>query len=102
MQSLVLGATGIVGGFIKQKLVQSGERPFALSRHLQKDTNDIIWFRGDLTKPRDIRVPASDVLYSTVHPLMLAPALEFVRNTETQASDLLHIDKHRYKAQFRN
>jgi hypothetical protein len=35
MQSLVLGATGIVGGLITQSLALQGEKPFALSRRRQ-------------------------------------------------------------------
>lgn len=74
MQSTVLGATGIVGGFIRQKLVESGQRPYALSRHKQPLADGTLWLVGDLSSP-DIRIPPSDVIYSTVHPLILADAL---------------------------
>ena len=76
MQSIILGATGIVGGFIKDKLIGSGERPFALSRNVREDADGAIWFRGDLTLPDGFKLPPSDVLYSTVHPLILARALD--------------------------
>jgi nucleoside-diphosphate-sugar epimerase len=78
MQSLILGATGVVGGFIRRKLVGSGEKPFALSRHPQDHTCGVTWFRGDLTTPEDFRMPPSDVIYSTVHPLMLARSLNYI------------------------
>ncbi len=56
-KSLVIGGTGLVGGYIVEHLVRRGERPFALSRSLQ-DRPGVDWFRGDLEKPDDAEVPA--------------------------------------------
>jgi len=75
MRSTVLGATGIVGGFIKDQLVELGEKPFALSRKLQKCTDGVNWIQGDLTSPDSVHIPPSEVIYSTVHPLILARAM---------------------------
>ena len=44
--SLVIGGTGLVGGYIVENLVRRGERPFALSRS-QQNTPGVDWFCGD-------------------------------------------------------
>lgn len=78
MKSTVLGATGIVGGFIKDRLVKLGEQPFALSRVPQKDSDGVRWIQGDLTSPELVKLPPSEIIYSTVHPLILANAIEWI------------------------
>lgn len=75
-QSTILGATGIVGSFIRQKLVELGERPYALSRNVQRDIDNVVWLQGDLAFPAQLKIPYSNILYSTVHPLLVASALE--------------------------
>ncbi len=75
MQSVVIGATGVVGSFIRQKLIESGERPYGLSRHYQQGIDGTIWIRGDLSSP-ELILPPTDVIYSTVHPSILATALD--------------------------
>lgn len=73
---MVLGATGIVGGFIKDRLVELGENPYALSRLPQRSTDGAKWLQGDLTSPELIDLPPADVIYSTVHPQIVARAFE--------------------------
>src|SRR5882757_4492261 len=51
MTSLVIGATGIVGGYIVDRLLQAGERPIALSRSTHSSTTEIEWLKGDLAEP---------------------------------------------------
>jgi uncharacterized protein YbjT (DUF2867 family) len=78
MQSLVLGATGIVGGLIIQRLAQRGEKPLALSRRSQAGSEKITWLLGDLSDPTNLVIPEVDVIFSTVHPRLLARALDHI------------------------
>lgn len=75
MQSLVLGATGLVGRHIVNQLVAAGEHPFALSRTTHSDTRDIQWFTGDLEDAGTLSFPPFQTLYCTVHCPLLAGAL---------------------------
>lgn len=74
MQSIVIGASGIVGGYIVEHLVRAGEHPLALSRR-QRQNTDIDWLQGDLTDPAALEIPAVEVLYCTVEVGVLADAL---------------------------
>lgn len=73
-RSLVIGATGLVGGYIVDHLVRRGERPCALSRSDQLDPN-IDWFRGDLEKPDTLNLPPRETVYCTADAILLAKAL---------------------------
>lgn len=59
--SLILGATGVVGGYIVEQLLM---RPLALSRS-QQSRPGIDWFRGDLAKPDTLKFPPFATLYCT-------------------------------------
>lgn len=78
MRSVVIGATGIVGGHIVAQLVRAGERPIALSRSLRPSTADAEWFEGDLSAPQTIKLPSFTTLYCTAHVGMLACALPYL------------------------
>ena len=45
-QSLVIGGTGVVGGYIVEHLLRVGQRPFVLSRS-QRTAPGVDWFHGD-------------------------------------------------------
>lgn len=75
MQSLVLGATGVVGGLIARRLAGRGQLTFALSRRLQPQLPGVEWLRGDLAEPTSVRLPSVEVIYATVHSQLLARAL---------------------------
>jgi nucleoside-diphosphate-sugar epimerase len=77
MTSLVIGATGIVGGYIVDRLLQAGERPIALSRSTRSSATDVEWLRGDLTAPAAIKLPPVTTLYCTAHAGLLADALPY-------------------------
>ncbi|MFZ2159962.1 MAG: epimerase [Bradyrhizobium sp.] len=72
--SLVIGGTGLVGGYIVENLVRRGERPFALSRS-QQNTPGVDWFCGDLAKPHTLQFPPFATLYCTADAVLLAEAL---------------------------
>jgi nucleoside-diphosphate-sugar epimerase len=78
MRSVVIGATGIVGSYIVDRLVRAGERPIALSRSERKSTADVEWFEGDLAAPERLNLPPFKTLYCTAHVGLLATALPFL------------------------
>lgn len=73
-KSLVIGGTGLVGGYIVEHLVRSGERPFALSRSPRHGAG-VDWLLGDLLKPDTLKFPAVTTLYCTADAVLLANAL---------------------------
>jgi nucleoside-diphosphate-sugar epimerase len=72
--SLVVGGTGLVGGYIVEHLLRGGARPLALSR-AQQGNPGVDWFRGDLQKPDTLTFPAFTTLYCTADAVLLADAL---------------------------
>jgi nucleoside-diphosphate-sugar epimerase len=72
--SLVVGGTGLVGGYIVEHLLRRGEQTLALSR-AQQGRPGVDWFRGDLEKPDTLRFPAFTTLYCTADAVLLANAL---------------------------
>jgi nucleoside-diphosphate-sugar epimerase len=75
-KSLVIGGTGLVGGYIVEHLVRRGERPFVLSRSTHPlGRPDVDWLRGDLEKPDTLNFPAVTTLYCTADAVLLAKAL---------------------------
>jgi nucleoside-diphosphate-sugar epimerase len=78
-QSLVLGATGLVGGYILEHLVRGGERPLALSRSPQSRPG-VDWFCGDLENPASLRFPPFATLYCTASAILLPAALPYLIN----------------------
>jgi len=73
--SLVIGATGVVGGFLLQGLIARGERPFALSR-MTRPAGSARWIVGDLTGPAQLKIPSVATLYCTADASLLAPVLD--------------------------
>ncbi len=73
-RSLVIGATGLVGGHILRNLLQAGERPIALSRSPRNATG-VDWFCGDLEKPETLKFPPFTLMYCTADAILLAEAL---------------------------
>ncbi|MGM4968765.1 SDR family oxidoreductase [Tardiphaga sp. 1201_B9_N1_2] len=70
----MIGASGIVGGYIVEQLVRSGQRPQALSRQPRQSAG-VDWLQGDLAVPAALQVPAVKTLYCTVEIGLLAKAL---------------------------
>jgi nucleoside-diphosphate-sugar epimerase len=78
-KSLVIGATGLVGGYLVDHLIRAGERPLALSRS-ERDRPDVDWLRGDLEKPDMLRMPPFSTLYCTTNAILLPTALPYLIN----------------------
>jgi len=77
--SLVIGGTGLVGGYLLQHLASRGERPYALSRMPRPDAA-AEWITGDLEKPETLNVPLFATLYCSTDATLLAPALHRLFN----------------------
>jgi len=77
MSSIVVGASGIVGGHIVDRLVLAGERPIAVSR-ARRAAADVDWLLADLAMPDTIDWPPVSTLYCTAHVGLLADAIPHV------------------------
>jgi nucleoside-diphosphate-sugar epimerase len=77
MQTIVIGASGIVGGYIVDMLARSGARPNALSR-IERHGNGVHWLKGDLANPAMLQIPNVETLYCTVEIGLLADALPHI------------------------
>jgi nucleoside-diphosphate-sugar epimerase len=73
-RSLVIGGTGLVGGYVVEHLLRRGQRPLAISRS-QPGTSDADWIRGDLRRPNELDLPPFATLYCTADASLLATAL---------------------------
>jgi nucleoside-diphosphate-sugar epimerase len=80
---LVLGATGLVGGYIVEHLVRAGQRPLALSRSPQTKPG-VDWFCGDLAKADTLGFPPFATLYCTADAMLLPAALPRLFNPSLQ------------------
>ncbi|HEY0328622.1 MAG TPA: NAD-dependent epimerase/dehydratase family protein [Rhodopseudomonas sp.] len=74
MQKLVVGGTGIVGGYIVEHLVRAGERPVVLSRAAHRNPT-VDWVQGDLTAAAALDLPPIETLFCTAEIGLLADAL---------------------------
>jgi nucleoside-diphosphate-sugar epimerase len=74
MSSIVIGASGIVGGHIVDRLVVAGEKPVAVSRTRRAEQN-VDWLQADLATPDRLAWPPVSTLYCTAHVGLLAGAL---------------------------
>lgn len=74
LRSLVIGGTGLVGGYIVEHLLRADQRPFVLSRS-HRSTPDVDWFRGDLEQPDSLKFPTFTTLFCTADAILLANAL---------------------------
>jgi nucleoside-diphosphate-sugar epimerase len=73
-QSLVIGGTGLVGGYIVDHLLRGGERPSALSRSEQTRPG-VEWIRGDLKQPHALELPPFATVYCSADATLLADAV---------------------------
>jgi len=78
-KSLVIGGTGLVGGYIVEHLMRGGERPLVLSRS-QREGTGVDWCRGDLAQPDAPKLPPFATLYCTADAVLLADALPLLFN----------------------
>jgi nucleoside-diphosphate-sugar epimerase len=71
---LVIGGSGLVGGYIVDRLVEGGQRPLALSR-APRSSHLVDWYCGDLHHPDALKFPPFATLYCTADAALLAEAL---------------------------
>jgi uncharacterized protein YbjT (DUF2867 family) len=74
MQNLVIGATGIVGGYIVEQLVKSGRKPLALSRSAHESAKRGLAERRPGRTSKD-QIPPFDPVYCTAGISLLTAAL---------------------------
>ncbi|WP_246660735.1 NAD-dependent epimerase/dehydratase family protein [Tardiphaga sp. vice154] len=74
MQDMVVGGTGIVGGYIVEQLVKAGRRPIVLSRSPRSGVG-VDWVQGDLVAADALQLPPVETLYCTAEIGLLADAL---------------------------
>ena len=79
--SLVIGGTGLVGGYIVDQLVGAAERPLVLSRSPRQGP-DVDWIRGDLRQSYTLKLPPFTTLYCTANATLLANALPRLFNPQ--------------------
>jgi nucleoside-diphosphate-sugar epimerase len=72
--SLVIGGSGLVGGYIVEHLVRRGGRVRAISRSA-RDGAGVEWLRADLREPETLKFPPCTTLYCTADAILLADAL---------------------------
>lgn len=77
MRSLVLGGSGIVGGYILERLVAAGERPIAISRQCRQ-SRDVDWLCADLSAPEHLQIDDVATIYCTADARVLANALPWL------------------------
>jgi nucleoside-diphosphate-sugar epimerase len=82
-KTIVIGATGVVGGLIARQLVEAGERPIGLSRRHMIGA-DIDWVRGDLTIPQDLKLPLCMTMFCTADARLLVQALPCIVRTKSK------------------
>jgi nucleoside-diphosphate-sugar epimerase len=78
-RSLVIGGSGLVGGYIVDHLVRRGARVFAMSRAAH-DRAGVEWLRADLRDPKTLQFPPVTTLYCTADAILLADALPNLLN----------------------
>jgi nucleoside-diphosphate-sugar epimerase len=77
--SLVIGGTGLVGGYILDHLLRGGERPSALSR-FEQNKPGVDWFCGNLEQPDTLSLPPFATIYCTADAILFAKALPRLLN----------------------
>jgi len=77
--SLVIGGSGLVGGYIVEHLRRRGGRVFAVSRS-PRDKPGVEWLCADLRKPETLDFPPFETLYCTADAILLADALPRLLN----------------------
>lgn len=75
MRSIVLGASGIVGSHIVDRLVLAGKTPIAVSREARGASAAVDWLQADLAAPATLRFPTFSTLYCTANVGLLADSL---------------------------
>ena len=78
-RTLVIGASGLTGGYIVDHLVRGGQRPLGLSRTPQTKPG-VDWFQGDLERPQAFGFPPFATLYCTADAILLPAALPHLFN----------------------
>jgi nucleoside-diphosphate-sugar epimerase len=77
-ECLVIGGSGLVGGYLVDHLVRRHGRVFAVSRSPRSTTASVEWIQADLTRPDTLKFPDFTTLYCTGDAVLLAKALPLI------------------------
>jgi nucleoside-diphosphate-sugar epimerase len=77
--NLVIGGSGLVGGYIVEHLVRQGEYVHAVSRS-PRTAAGVQWIQADLRQPETLKFPPFTTLYCTVDAILFAEALGHLIN----------------------
>jgi nucleoside-diphosphate-sugar epimerase len=77
-ECLVIGGSGLVGGYLVDHLARRHGRVFAVSRSRRSTTASVEWIQADLTRPDTLKFPDVTTLYCTSDAILLAKALPLI------------------------
>ncbi|MET4801658.1 NAD-dependent epimerase/dehydratase family protein [Bradyrhizobium sp. LB11.1] len=77
-ECLVVGGSGLVGGYLVDHLARRHRRVFAVSRSPRSTTSSVEWIQADLTRPDTLKFPHFTTLYCTSDATLLAKALPLI------------------------
>jgi nucleoside-diphosphate-sugar epimerase len=77
-ECLVIGGSGLVGGYLVDHLARRHGRVFAISRSPRSTTAGVEWIHADLTRPDTLKLPDFTTLYCTCDAVLLAKALPLI------------------------
>lgn len=73
--NLVIGGSGLVGGYILEHLIRRREPLYAVTRSPRPATSGVQWIQADLREPESLRSLRFSTLYCTTDAVLLAEAL---------------------------
>ncbi|MET3908962.1 nucleoside-diphosphate-sugar epimerase [Bradyrhizobium sp. S3.3.6] len=77
-ECLVIGGSGLVGGYLVDHLARQHRRVFAVSRSPRSTAAGVEWIQADLTRSDTLRFPDVTTLYCTSDAILLAKALPLI------------------------
>ncbi|HLG19524.1 MAG TPA: NAD-dependent epimerase/dehydratase family protein [Bdellovibrionota bacterium] len=67
MKYLITGASGLIGGALLRELVANQHDVVAVSRHPPVGAQDVVWHKGDITKPESLAPAFSESYDVLIH-----------------------------------
>lgn len=77
-ECIVIGGSGLVGGYLVDHLARRHGHVFAVSRSPRSATASVGWIQADLTQPNTLKFPDVTTLYCTSDAILLAAALPLI------------------------
>lgn len=77
-ECIVIGGSGLVGGYLVDHLARRHGHVFAVSRSPRSATASVGWIQADLRRPDTLKFPDVGTLYCTSDAILLGKALPFI------------------------